>query len=193
MEVLFQDGESELIIIKNFLEWDLKSLREYLSTIELEEKPIIKVYGKKCHQRRDVSFFSDESKGYYYSNNFAVAKAMPLKLKSIMLKVNEELGVDFNGILMNRYNSGEDYISAHSDDEKTLGEGGVVASICYGVERNFRIRDKSTKKVVYEVPTIENALIVMRGKFQERYTHEIPISKKIKGVRWSLTFRRHKS
>ena len=53
---------------------------------------------------------------------------------------------DFNAILVNRYASGDDYIGAHSDDEKSLGPNGVV-TISIGQERILRIRDKKTKQI----------------------------------------------
>ena len=37
---------------------------------KLIKKPEILMYGRIVHQKRDVGFFSDESKGYYYSGKF---------------------------------------------------------------------------------------------------------------------------
>jgi alkylated DNA repair dioxygenase AlkB len=54
---------------------------------------------------------------------------------------------NYNGILVNKYKSGEDYISKHSDDEKNLDDSGVI-SISYGATRKFRIRDKKTNVIV---------------------------------------------
>ena len=31
----------------------------------------------------------------------------------------------------------------------------------------------------------------MGGEFQKEFTHEIPIERKVKNVRWSFTFRKH--
>ena len=85
---------------------------------------------------------------------------------------------------------GNDYISAHCDDEDELSNVGVV-SISYGATRNFRIRDKQTRKIIENIPTQPNVFIQMGGDFQKEFTHEIPIQKKIKDVRWSFTFRKH--
>lgn len=124
-----------------------------------------------------------------------MAEAKPLGpvLKSIMEKVNSELDADFNGILINHYKSGEDYISAHSDDESNLSENAKIASLSFGSERIFRIRRKWDKKIVKDAPLPENSLTVMSGMFQKVFTHEVPKSKKITEPRWSLTFRTHKS
>jgi alkylated DNA repair dioxygenase AlkB len=99
-------------------------------------------------------------------------------------------GAEFNGILVNRYTCGSDYISAHSDDESKLDKVGVV-SVSYGAMRTFRVRDKKTKKIMIDVPMISGKLLHMGGNFQLEFTHEIPAEKKVYEVRYSFTFRRH--
>lgn len=156
----------------------------------LEEKPEIVVFGKKCRQNRNVGFFSDQSIGYKYSNNLMKSKPLQEKLGVLLALVNNTLGTEFNGILVNEYKNGEDYIGAHSDDEAGLTDAGVV-SISYGAERTFRIRDKTTKKIVHDEPTTQYGILQMGGNFQQLYTHEIPIQKRIKTSRVSFTFRKH--
>ena len=80
---------------------------------------------------------------------------------------------------------GSDYIGAHSDDETNLGTIGVVA-LSYGAQRNFRVRNKNTRKIVANVDTKDDEILTMDGDFQKEFTHEIPIQKKIKGIRYSL-------
>ena len=72
---------------------------------------------------------------------------MTTSLLALLAQINDFFGTEYNGILVNKYKTGEDYISAHSDDEKCLNDVGVVA-ISYGATRKFRIRDKRTKKIV---------------------------------------------
>jgi alkylated DNA repair dioxygenase AlkB len=119
-------------------------------------------------------------------------KSKPLqeKLSLLLGIINNTLGTEFNGILVNEYKNGEDYISAHSDDEVGLTDIGVV-SISYGAERTFRIRDKKNKQIVHDEPTTQYSILQMGGNFQQLYTHEIPIQKKIKTSRVSFTFRKH--
>ena len=95
-----------------------------------------------------------------------------------------------NGILINRYNDGNNCIGAHSDDESNLDNIGVM-SLSYGAIRNFRIRNKQTKEIIMDVPTFPDKIIHMAGDFQKEFTHEIPIQKKILGTRYSFTFRKH--
>jgi alkylated DNA repair dioxygenase AlkB len=164
---------------------------EDFNYLKLLEKPPIMVMGRKCRQQRNVGFFSDESEGYRYSGQIMAAQPLDRFLRSILREVNAELGTNFNGILINEYEDGSDYISAHSDDERNLSNNGLVASIAYGAVRKFRIRDKDTKKIIMDLDHQDNQLLVMGPDFQSLYLHEIPKQLKVKDRRISLTFRTH--
>jgi len=120
-------------------------LKSKLWVIELNEEPEIIIMGKKCYQRRNVGFFSNESTGYKYSGQ--ISKSIPLNkspiLEWILPQINLALNTNFNGILVNSYKNGEKYIGAHSDDENGLDNNCLktVVSIAYGTTRLFRIRD----------------------------------------------------
>lgn len=157
---------------------------------ELLHKPPIKMYGKIVHQQRDIGFFSDTSIGYYYAGQLAKSKPLQNSLSKLMKLINERFGTNYNGILVNRYEDGNNYIGQHSDDEKHLDKGGVVA-ISHGAVRKFRIMDKLTGKKIIDISTTSNSIIHMGGDFQKEYTHGIPVEKKVKGVRYSFTFRNH--
>ena len=152
--------------------------------------PPIKVFNKPAIQHRSIGFFSNTSIGYHYSNQLAKSQQLTKNLEILLHKINEKFNVNFNGILVNKYQNGNDYIGSHSDDEKNLTKAGVVA-ISSGVSRKFRIRDKKTNKIVKDIPTKENHIIQMVGDFQKEFKHEIPIERKIKESRYSFTFRRH--
>jgi alkylated DNA repair dioxygenase AlkB len=156
----------------------------------LMHNPEIYVYGKKCNQHRSIGFFSNESIGYRYSGQLAESIRLTPNTELLLNYVNSTLTSDFNGILVNKYANGEDYIGKHSDDEKCLSNSGVV-SISYGAVRKFRIREKTTGKIVLDVPTNSGEMLIMGGDFQKEFTHEIPIEKKIKHPRISFTFRKH--
>lgn len=156
----------------------------------LEERPEIIVFDKICKQQRFVGFFSDKSIGYKYSNRLMASKPLSSNMTELLLTINEMLGTEFNGMLVNKYVNGNDYIGAHSDSEIGVDDKGVVA-LSYGAERIFRIRSKKDKKIVHEEPTTNGSLMHMGGIFQKIYTHEIPVQKKIKNARISITFRKH--
>jgi alkylated DNA repair dioxygenase AlkB len=148
-----------------------------------------KMFGKDCFMRRGVGFFSDESIGYYYSGQLSASRPMTSSLTAMLALVNSIYGTEYNGILVNKYFSGQDYISAHSDDESNLDDSGVVA-ISWGATRKFRIRKKG-EKGFQDFPMISGSMLQMGGDFQKEFTHEVPRETKVNGVRISFTFRKH--
>lgn len=158
---------------------------------ELDHHPEIQIFGKTCHQQRSIGFFSDTSVGYNYSTTITRSKQMKPCLSELLAYVNHKFDASFNGILINKYENGEEYIGKHSDDERGLQPTCGVIAMSFGAVRKFRIRDKVTGKIVLDVPTEANKIIQMAGNFQREFTHEIPVEKKVKQPRYSLTFRRH--
>jgi len=158
---------------------------------ELDIKPEIKVYNKVCHQQRNVGYYSDVSKHYNYSTTKTPAKKMHPCLTELLSYVNRRFRCEFNGILINKYTCGEEYIGKHSDDETGLDPSVGVLAISVGAVRKFRVRNKETGDIEIDVPTDPSQIIQMAGNFQREFTHEIPVEKKVKGVRYSLTFRKH--
>ena len=193
-------GQSHLTLIKtekSFL--NIYTGEEYKDLIllcikeikdELESDKPLQMFGKTVYQQRDIGFFSNDSIGYYYSGQLERSKPLKSNCFTLMQLINEQFGVDNNGILVNRYNGGKNYISDHSDDEKNIDKGGVIA-ISHGAVRKFRIRDKLTKKIVLDIPTLTNSILHMGGDFQKEFTHGIPVEKKVEGIRYSFTFRKH--
>lgn len=152
--------------------------------------PTIYIYGKECVQHRSIGFFSDTSIGYEYSGQIANSQPLTNSLKILLENMNNLMNSNLNGILVNKYSNGEEYIGKHSDDERHISDMGVIM-MSYGESRKFRIRDKNDGKIVMDIPTNNNEIIIMGGRFQEEFTHEIPVQKKIKGARYSFTFRSH--
>ena len=171
---------------------DFKVNKDFAWDLELVTEPPIVVYGKQCVQHRCVGFYSDTSSGYKFSGQTTSVKPMTYELKIIMNNVNEKLGTDFNGILINKYRNREDNIGKHSDNEDGLSKvKPCVASLSFGATRTVRIRDKVSGKIVLDYPHKEGELLVMFGNFQKHYMHEIPKQLKVWKPRISLTFRNH--
>ena len=171
---------------------DLDLLNQCIDDVipKLINRPTIKLYGKIVHQNRNVAFFSNESIGYKYSNKLMDSQPLSSSLISLLESINTMYNTHFNGILVNQYMNGLDYIGTHSDDETSLGNNGVI-SISTGANRKFRIRNKQTKKIEIDVIMTNGMILHMGGNFQKEFTHEIPIQKKIKESRLSFTFRHH--
>lgn len=161
----------------------------------LPKKPGIIIGGKMCRQKRNVGFFSNESKGYKYSGQ--VAKAIPLtkSLKKLLKKVNKKFGARYNGILINHYEDGMDNIGAHSDDIRYLDPKAGVVSVSYGATRTFRIKGRTdeNKKYKKDIKIRHLDVVVMGGDFQLEFKHQIPAEENVRDPRFSFTFRCHSS
>ena len=153
--------------------------------------PSIVLFGKVVHQQRSVGFFSDESIGYKYSNKLMKSQKLTYSLKNLLNYVNNKFNSKYNGILVNYYQNGEEYIGKHSDSEDNLDLTYGVVSMSFGASRKFRIRNKLDSNKILDLITKNNKMITMTGLFQNDFTHEVPVEKKIKDSRFSLTFRRH--
>jgi alkylated DNA repair dioxygenase AlkB len=192
MESVIKTDLSELVLheldpeIYEMLPGIIEDIREKLTV-----HPKIKIFGKVAHQRRSVGFFSNESVGYKYSGQIMGSTELTGELIYLMEYINSKFNSNYNGILVNYYSSGEEYIGKHSDDEKMLQKDAGVCSISFGAIRKFRIRDKKTSKIILDCPTDPTKIIQMRGDFQKEFTHELPIEKKVKEGRYSFTFRTH--
>lgn len=191
-QILIDTGTSRLWIAENYT----PDYYQELTQVFVHEEPPIVIMGRPCRQRRNVGFYSDDSRGYKYSGQFMPADPLanaPI-LQTLLPKINQSLGTTFNGILVNQYINGTKYLSAHSDDESGLDKGGrkMVAGLCYGPGiRTFRIRDKTTKQIVLDYQHNPCTLLVMEGDFQKQFTHEIPQQTRVLSERISITFRHH--
>jgi alkylated DNA repair dioxygenase AlkB len=165
-----------------------KCVADVTDNVEINP-PLRRMFGKECFMRRGVGFFSNDSIGYPYSGQLAASRPVTSSLLALLALVNATFGTEYNGILVNKYFSGEDYISAHSDDEKNLDNSGVVA-ISWGSTRKFRIRKKG-EKGYQDFQMVSGSMLQMGGDFQKEFTHEIPPEKKVQDVRISFTFRKH--
>jgi alkylated DNA repair dioxygenase AlkB len=171
--------------IVKFIENTLEQIDEQLES----NLPII-IYGKECFQRRSIGFFSNSSIGYKYSKKLVKSKPLTDSQWVLLDQINWKFQSDYNGILINKYLNGNDYIGKHSDDESALSNAGVVA-MSSGASRTFRVRCKHTGEIIKDIVTKPNQILVMGGEFQKEFTHEIPIEKKVNKPRYSLTFRKH--
>lgn len=194
MSVLLNDNNSMLIgyqLGPKMIKHVESSIPKFESLLNI--KPEINLFGRLIHENRDVGFFSDESAGYKYSNKIEKSKPLDEYLTKIMNVINSHFESKFNGILINRYCTGLDYIGKHSDDERGLDSDAGVVAVSYGADRIFRIRDKKNGKIILDISTSEYPVIQMAGDFQKYYTHEVPIQRKVKDTRYSFTFRKHTS
>ncbi|AYV84916.1 MAG: hypothetical protein Satyrvirus1_2 [Satyrvirus sp.] len=112
----------------------------------------------------------------------------PKELAEIKNNLEQELNFEFNICLANYYDSGKNSIGYHSDNEEK-GSISCIASMSFGVERNFVFRKKNTKDIYRKLLLEHGSLLIMGNGCQENYDHSLPIDKECHEPRLNLTFR----
>ena len=152
------------------------------------ETGFIKIFGKTHQIPRLQAWYADNEIEYTYSGK----KLQRHNWNNLLLEIKEKIenitSFKFNSVLANLYRDGNDSMGLHSDDEKELGKKPVIASLSLGETREIYFKHKN-KKLNLIIPQVSGQLIVMHGKTQEYWKHEIKKTKKIKKPRINLTFR----
>ena len=145
---------------------------EKLMSLKSEERGKVFIYGKL----RDVPRFQKTyNRDYSFSNVNHKAEPLPDEFKPYLdwaKSLSLYDGTKFNQVLINWYLNGLSYINSHADDESQLFPDSPILSISLGAERKFRIRDKQ-KKIVRDILLSDKMVVVMGGKFQKEFKHEI--------------------
>ncbi|HLA56475.1 MAG TPA: alpha-ketoglutarate-dependent dioxygenase AlkB [Flavobacterium sp.] len=149
----------------------------------------IKVFGKIHAQPRLTALFGDEGKTLSYSGITMDAHHWNKTLLEIKSKIKTVCETEFNTVLLNYYRDGKDSNGWHADNEPYLGTNPVIASVTFGAERAFHLKhdtlDIPTQKITLE----HGSLLLMKGKTQHFWKHQIPKTAKPIGPRINLTFR----
>lgn len=157
--------------------------------IEWRQEPIW-MFGKQVMQPRLTALYGQVDRPYGYSGITMTPLSWTSELALIKNQIEEFTGATFTHVLCNYYRDGNDSMGWHRDNEPVLGKNPSIASVTFGAERVFQLRDYETKKVKLEVPLSHGSLLMMIGESQHRWEHQIPKKKNISQPRINLTFRR---
>jgi len=162
-------------------------LNSLLNTIEWSNDKV-KIYGKEITTKRKVAWYGDSNYAYTYSNVTKHAKTWTKELLELKTIVEKLTKTKYNSCLLNLYNNGDEAMSWHSDDEKSLGINTNIASLSFGAERKFSLKHKTSKQTVSLILE-SGSLLVMKGETQTNWAHCLPKMKNIDTPRVNLTFR----
>lgn len=150
----------------------------------------IKCYGKEVDIPRLTAWYGNTGKRYVYSRIAMEPEPWLPKLLYIKSRVEEITKFSFNSVLLNLYRDGQDSIAWHSDDEPELGKEPIIASLSFGGGRKFQLRHKVKKEQGrVDVNLTHGSLLIMKGKTQEYWEHQVPKTSKPVRSRINLTFR----
>ena len=153
------------------------------------EKQKIKLYGEVHDVPRLTAWYGDPNKSYIYSGIKLNTNPWNAALLKIREKIEKISKIKFNSVLLNLYRSGSDSVSWHSDDEPELGKNPVIGSLSLGETRQFQMKHKFNRDLKQKILLQHGSFLLMRGKTQHHWLHQIPKRKNLKGERINLTFR----
>jgi len=113
----------------------------------------------------------------------------PEELKKLNDLLSETTHEKFTHCLANLYRDGNDSMGWHADNEKELGKDPVIASLSIGGPRKFQLKHIKNPQLKHSLFLDHGSLLIMKGKTQEFWKHQLPKSKKITESRINLTFR----
>lgn len=164
-------------------------LLEELKTSNLWRQDKVKVFGKTYDQPRLCFLAADRKVNYTYSGLTLPAVDFSKSLSLIKTRIEQTSSTRFNSCLANLYRDGNDSNGWHSDDEKELGDEPLIASLSLGVTRNFDLKHKRNRLIKKRIELTHGSLLLMSGRTQKDFKHQIAKSKRIHEPRINLTFR----
>lgn len=147
----------------------------------------ITLFGRRVLQPRLTAWYGDPGAAYSYSGLQLEPLPWHPLLKTLKNRLESFTGGTFNSVLANAYRNGSDSMGWHSDDEKELGHQPMIASLSFGEERRFLVREKRQKSRALVLQ--HGSLLVMKGESQRRFQHSLPKTLHTAGLRINLTYR----
>ncbi len=158
-----------------------------LNNINWQHDEVI-IYGKHITCKRKVAWYADGNYTYCYSNTSKHALPWTTELLALKTIVEKLTNSHYNSCLLNLYHNGDEAMSWHSDNEKSLAKHTSIASLSFGAQRKFSLKHKTSKKTI-SLNLESGGLLVMKGETQNYWLHCLPKMKNINSARINLTFR----
>lgn len=162
-------------------------LQSLLHTIQWRNDEVL-IANKHIVTKRLVAFYASDSLSYTYSNITKTALPWTKDLLKLKAMVEQQTNETFNSCLLNLYQSGEEGMSWHSDNDPDLKANAAIASLSFGAERKFSFKHKQTNETKSLILQ-HGSLLVMKAETQRFWLHCLPITKKVDDLRINLTFR----
>ena len=183
--------EAEVVFDPEFFPRDQADrLCEQLVATTAWRQDAMKMFGALKPLSRLTAWYGDPGARYVYSGIVNEPLPWTVALAEIKQAVDAASGVAFNGVLLNRYRTGRDSMGWHADDEPEFGPDPVIASVSFGGTRSFQLKHKRRKDLKASVALTHGSLLIMRGRTQANWLHQVPKTAKAVDERLNLTFRR---
>ena len=181
---IFEVPDADLMLIDSFFgkEESDNYYNILLNTTKWREYEM-PMYDKIVTAPRMIAWYDDRDDSVGTSN-------WPGELKTIKTRVENEIQLNFNAVLLNLYRNGKDGVSWHSDKTHSENKDMNIASVTFGETRMFRLRHKFLKQLPQiEIPLHHGSFLLMAGKTNSFWEHQVPKTARDVLPRINLTFR----
>ena len=142
-------------------------------------------------------FFNNRSAVYYGIHPYQYGKtahtARDFSQNPYLLKILNYVEIvyptfAFNSAMIHRYNTGEDFIPHHSDDEDDIEDNSLILTLSFGATRTVEFKEIGEGKCKENLRVHHGDSFIMSKKSQSYFTHGI-LKEKSSDKRLSITLR----
>lgn len=183
----FNLPEADVILIDNFFtKKESDNYYEVLLNHTNWREYEMPIYDKIVTAPRMISWYQDKPEGM-----MSDAPELTDDLIKIRERVESEVHLKFNAVLLNLYRNGRDGVGWHSDKTNHSAADPVIASVTFGETRMFRLRHKFRKDIPQAaIPLYHGSFLLMAGTTNRFWEHQVPKTARNVLPRINLTFRR---
>jgi alkylated DNA repair dioxygenase AlkB/lysophospholipase L1-like esterase len=112
-------------------------------------------------------------------------------LKSVLEKVNLTAGGEVNSVLVSKLSNGNAAVRLHDDDEVSMDPRQPICVVSLGAKRNveFVAKGGDYRATCLSLTPDDRSMYVMKPGCQTHFLHRVRKDKRVKEVRYSLSFR----
>jgi alkylated DNA repair dioxygenase AlkB len=146
---------------------------EVLWALKPDTQATFRIYGKEIPIPRFQLLLGH---GYRFSGKSHLAEDFNLEnpghqiLRALLDYVCQETKCEYNGLIVNFYRDGHDYIGPHRDDTRDLVPDSEVWSVSFGGTRKFKLVGPDRHTFMLH----DNEVLIMGGDCQTHYKHSVP-------------------
>jgi len=180
---IFDLPDADLMLLDNFFSKEESDYyyNTFLNQMKWREYQM-EIFDKTVTAPRMISWHED---------NNPDGEPWTAELLAIKKRVENEIDLDFNAVLLNLYRDGKDGVAWHSDHTDRSGINPIIASVSFGETRMFRLRHKFRKDIKQlEIPLHHGSFLLMAGTTNSFWQHQVPKTARDILPRINLTFRR---
>ena len=161
-------------------------LQQWLGAMNDWHQETFQLFGKTCPVPRRLCWFGDIGINYRYTGIDHRAEGWTTELAQLrdevsgLCEAQALIKQPFNFLLINRYESGSDYMGWHRDDECACDR--FIASLSVGATRRFRYEWSQGKRA----QDLEHGSLLL---FDGTIRHTLPKTRCPVATRFNLTFR----